>query len=77
MVQSSFVVINENGGRNMHGIYEAKPLFDAAFFQASRYFFCNVHELQALGNLIGKLFAKGFHAMEFMLEEAHEAISLG
>ena len=63
VVQPRFIVIDENGGGDVHGIDEAQPLLNATFTDEARDGIGNIDEPAATGNLEPELFRQTFHSV--------------
>jgi hypothetical protein len=62
VVQTAFVVVDEDTGRDVHRVDQAQAFTDAAFANGPRDVVGDVQELPALRHIEPELFAKGFHA---------------
>lgn len=62
LMQAGLIVVDENGGGDVHGIDQAQALFDAALAQGGFHLRGDVDELPAFRHFEPKLFPKGFHA---------------
>ncbi len=61
LMESPLVIIDEDGGRDVHGIDEAESLLDAAVPKASFNFIGDVDKSDAFGGLKPEFFAVAFH----------------
>jgi hypothetical protein len=61
MMQSGFVIVDENAGGNVHGIAKDKPFFDAAFFEALLDLRRDVNKLTSAFCVEPEFFSIAFH----------------
>ena len=64
VMQAGFVVVDEDGGSDVHGVDQAEAFPHAAFAQRGVDLRGDVHELPALGQFEPEFFAEGFHGGE-------------
>jgi hypothetical protein len=57
-VQARFIVIDENGSRDVHGVDQHETLLDTAFPEAVFHLPCDVEERSPAGDLKSQFFAK-------------------
>lgn len=76
VVQPAFIVVDEDGGGDVHGIDEAESLADAAFTQTLFHLRCDVCKTAAGREVEPEFFAVGFHGWndagtEFFLPKSY------
>jgi len=63
LVKARFIIVDENRGRNVHGIYQDKPLTNATFTEAFFYLRGDVDESPPCGHVKPEFFAVAFHSL--------------
>jgi hypothetical protein len=70
MVKSSFVVIDENGSRDVHGVHQDQAFSDAAFFQGFLDVRSDIDQPPSRGDLEPEFFSVASHRGEASLLSA-------
>jgi hypothetical protein len=63
MLQAFLLIVDENGGRDVHRVDKAKPLLDAALADEVLHGGGDVHEAAAAGDFKPQLFGQAFHRL--------------
>src|SRR5262249_38517814 len=68
--EARFIIVDEHGGGDVHGVDEAQPFLDATFAHQFLDGVRDVHKFAAAGNLKPKMFRKRFHFAGFFVAGA-------
>lgn len=66
VVKSLFIIVDEDGGCDMHGVYKSESFPDAALCKALLHLGSNVDKSAASGNVKPELFSVTFHMANYL-----------
>ncbi len=76
-MESPFIVINEDRGGDMHGIYEGETLLDTTFMETTIDVLGDVDKTHAFGGLKPKFFAEAFHDLGGKADSSSSILPVG